>query len=269
MKLRIGLLAATGLLALTTTQAQAQAARGWEVGVEGYTYRYEENLDDLHIEDEGRLFGLSVEYGREFARDWVFDARLRVAFGEVDYSASDGARISDVEQSEGQLELTLGRAFAASASTTVTPYAGIGARVFNDYLGGREAQTGQLGYDREISYSYVPLGVVASTTHGGRTLSFYGQYNWLVGGTSRSEFGDIDPELPTIEVEFENGHGWELGAKLSTPLGRGSFGIQPFIRLWDLDRSTSFIASDEEFELELYEPPNTTRELGVRLTYGF
>lgn len=269
MRLRIGLLAAGGLLALTATQAQAQAARGWEVGVEGYAYRYEEDFEDIHIEDEGRFFGLSVEYGRAFARDWLFDVRLRVATGEVDYSASDGARISGIEQSEGQLELTLGRTFPMSVDATVTPYAGIGGRVLNDYSGGRVAQTGQLGYDREISYSYVPLGVVAATEHGGRTLSFYGQYNWIVGGTSRSEFGDVDPELPTIEVEFEDGHGWELGAKLTTPVGRGTFGVQPFVRLWELDRSASFIADDGEIRIEIFEPPNTTREWGVRLTYGF
>jgi hypothetical protein len=60
-----------------------------------------------------------------------------------------------------------------------------------------------------------------------------------------------------------------LGAELTTRVGRGSFGIRPFIRLWELDRSTSFTAGDDEFELEVFEPPNTTREVGVRLTYGF
>lgn len=269
MKLAIALLGAAGALAMTA-QAHAQVARGVELGVEGYGYRYEESFEDIRVEDEGRFFGISVEYGHAFNNRWTVDARLRVAGGSVDYSANDGARIEDVDQSEGQLDFLFGRAFPTSATSSVVPYVGIGARVLDDRSGGRVADTGQAGYDREVSYSYVPLGAAAVIERrGGGQMAFYGQYNWIVGGEVRTELGDVDPELPTIVLDLEEGHGWEIGAKLTTPLGRGTIGVQPFLRTWDIAQSTSFIASDEEFAIELFEPANQTRELGVRLTYGF
>lgn len=270
MRLSIGLLAATGALALTAVEAQAQVAQGWEVGVEGYGYRYEEAYEDIRVEDEGRFLSFNVEYGRPFAANWNFDARLWAGGGSVDYSANDGNRLEDVAQYMAQLELLVGRRFATSATSFVMPYAGIGGRSLSDRSGGLTTETGDQGYDREIGYSYVPLGVAAVTERpGGRRMAVYGQYNWVVGGTSRSEFGDIDPSAPTVEVDFESGHGWEIGAKLTTPVGRGTVSVQPFLRTWDIDQSTSAFFMEEDFTVELFEPANQTREVGVRFTYGF
>lgn len=269
MRLTICLLAATGL-ALTAIEARAQVARGWEVGVEGYAYRYEETFEEIRVEDKGRFFGVDLEYGRAFAGAWNFDARLHFALGSVDYSANDGAEIDDIEQSTGRLEFLLGRSFRVSPDTAVMAYAGIGARVLEDHGEGRVAGTGQAAYDREVSYGYVPLGAAAIMERaGGGRLAFYSQYNWLVDGSVRTELGDVDPELPTIVLDFEEGHGLEIGAKLTMPVGRGTIGIQPFVRTWDIARSESFTASDEELTIEIFEPANQTREFGVRLSYGF
>ena len=270
MKFSVGLLAVASLLALTSQKAEAQVAQGWEIGVQGYGYRYKEAIEDIRVEDEGRFFGFGLEYGRTFANDCTFNARLWGATGSVDYSANDGNQLDDVEQSVGQAEFLVGRNFAASKAISIRPYLGLGGRSLEDLSGGRVTEAGAFGYDREIGYAYVPLGVAAMADRpGGGRLAVYGQYNRLVGGTSRSEFGDVDPSAPTVEVEFEDGHGWEFGAKLTTPVGRGTIGVQPFVRTWNVDRSTSAFFEDEELSVELFEPPSETRELGVRLVYGF
>lgn len=270
MRVSVGLLAATSILALSSLEARAQVAQGWEIGLQGYGYRYEEAFEDIRVKDEGRFFGFGVEYGRTFANNWTFDARLWGAGGSVDYSANDGSRLEDVAQYMGQVELLVGRNFATSATSFLRPYVGLGGRSLDDESGGLTTKNGAAGYDREIGYSYVPLGLAAVTDRpDGRRIAVYGQYNHVVSGTSRSEFGDIDPSASTVEVEFEDGRGWEIGAKLTTPLGRGTIGVQPFVRSWDLERSTSAFFEDEQFIFEVFEPANQTREIGVRLTYGF
>jgi hypothetical protein len=154
---------------------------------------------------------------------------------------------------------------------TVTPFVGIGSRALIDQSGGRVTDTGLSGYDREVGYAYLPLGAsLRAERANGQALQLTAQYNWVVGGDVTSDFSQLDPELPKVEVEFEEGHGFELAATVSMPVGRGRIGIGPFLRRWDLERSTSFITQDPDVGLiELFEPPNETTEVGVRLVYGF
>jgi hypothetical protein len=266
--------AAAGVVALGATGAKAQVAQGLELGLEGYGYRYAERVDvcvasaPCEVKDKGRFFGGSVEYGRTFGA-WTLNARLDVAGASVDYSAPGGTELKGVEQMQGQLEILVGRRYPTSPRSAFIPYVGIGARALDDYSGGRRANTGEAGYDRTITYSYVPVGAAAVFELPRATLALYGQYNAIVGGRSRSELGDVDPELPTVEVGLDRGHGVELGAKLTTAAGRGRIGVQPFLRTWKLRRSESFTASEDGGQIEFFEPPNRTWELGLRFVYGF
>jgi len=268
--IKVTALAAAGVMLAAAGGASAQATDGLELGLQVLGYEYEESFEGESIRDEGRMAGFTVEYGRPVG-SFSFDARFRYAQGEIDYRASDGERVEDVPQAVGQLELLVGRPFVTGPGVALTPYIGIGARGLIDESGGRTTQNGLEGYDREVGYSYVPLGAALRAERAsGQALQLTGQYNWVVGGTSRSEFSRLDPELPDVEVEFEGGHGFEFSAMASMPVGRGRLGIGPFIRTWDLDQSASFTIKDpEEGTFELFEPPNSTREVGLKLVYGF
>jgi hypothetical protein len=265
----LALLAAAGTAAVAG-QASAQVADGLEIGLQTFAYDYEETFDGGSIADEGPMTGFTVEYGRPVG-GFSFDARFRYAQGRIDYSSSDGERLDDVPQAVGQLELLAGRPYQTAPGTTLTPFIGIGARALIDKSGGRTTQSGLEGYDREVGYSYVPLGAALRVERAnGQALHLTAQYNWVVGGDVRSEFSQLDPSLPDVEVELEGGHGLELAATVSMPLGRGRIGFGPFLRRWDLDQSTSFVISDpDEGSFELFEPPNETTELGLRLVYSF
>jgi hypothetical protein len=263
-------LAAAGVVLTAAGGASAQATDGLELGLQVLGYEYEESFEGQSIKDEGRMAGFTVEYGRPVG-SFSFDVRFRYAQGEIDYRASDGERLEDVSQAVGQLELLVGRPFVTGPGVALTPYIGIGGRALIDESGGRKTQGGLEGYDREVGYSYVPIGAALRAERAnGQALQLAGQYNWVAGGTSRSEFSRLDPDLPDVEVDFENGHGFEFSAMASMPVGRGRLGIGPFIRIWDLDQSISFTIEDpEEGTIELFEPPNRTREVGLKLTYGF
>lgn len=164
-----------------------------------------------------------------------------------------------------------GRPFATAPGVTLTPYLGIGARALIDQSGGRTTQSGLEGYDREVGYSYVPLGAALRAERAnGQALQLTAQYNWVVGGQVRSEFSRLDPELPDVEVNLESGQGFELAAMVSMPVGRGRIGFGPFLRRWELEQSTSFVIEDPDVgTIELFEPANETTEFGVRVVYGF
>ena len=261
--------ALTAAAVMAAGDARAQAAQGLELGLQSYGYTYEETFEGGGIEDEGRMTGFTVEYGRPVGR-FSFDARFRYAQGEIDYKAGDGARLNDVPQASGQLELLLGRPFPLSAGTTVTPYVGLGSRVLLDDSGGRVTATGLEGYDREVSYAYVPLGAATrSDLGGGRTLALNGQVDWLVGGEVSSDFRRLGDGAPLVKTEFNEGYGLELSATYFTPVRGARIGFGPFLRYWDVDQSDSVVLTDEDGSIELFEPPNTTWEVGLKLVVGF
>ena len=268
--MRLHACALAAAVALTAAEASAQATDGLELGLQTFAYDYEERFEGETVQDEGRFSGVTAEYGRRLGR-FSFDARFRYGEGEIDYSASDGSRLDDVQQTVAQLELLAGRPIAASPTLTVTPYVGLGSRVLLDESGGLETAEGLRGYDRVVAYGYLPLGAAARFARdGGGAVVLHGQLNLLVGGDVESDLRQVDPEAPLLETELDGGYGLEFGASLQTPFRSGRIGFGPFIRYWDIDQSRSVTFSDDEVgAIELFEPPNRTVELGVKLTYGF
>ena len=266
----VSLLATAGLAVVLAGQAEAQSRRGFEIGVEGYRYDYEEEFEGVQIvQDEGRLFGLTASYGRALG-SWDFEVSGRAAGGEVDYRSNEGDRLDDVVQATVQLELTAGRPMQLSPTVTLTPFVGLGARGHGDSSGGLTTDTGLSGYDRYLFYAYAPLGLAADVRTGpGTSLTVSGQYNLFLGGDSEAEFGDVDPEAPTVELELEDGSGWAFSAEVNHAVGRGTVSFGPFVRIWDVEQSAAQVFEEDGFEIEIFEPANRTVEAGLKLAYRF
>jgi hypothetical protein len=124
-----------------------------------------------------------------------------------------------------------------------------------------------------VSYGYVPIGVATRFRLGSASsLTLSAQHNWVVHGDVKSKFSAIDDEFPDVEVELDKGHGFELSAMASIPVGRRGLNFGPFYRRWNIGRSESFILTDPEGSgesIEFFEPRNHTSELGLRLTLSF
>jgi hypothetical protein len=262
--------------------AQAQTRGGFEVGVELFDYSYREQVEgQTVVRDDGRFVGLTLGYVGKLGDGWFLRGRLSGAAGSVDYRSEgsiidpDGeeARLDNVSQGIGSLEVHIGRDFMLSGGTSITPFAGFASRVLDDNSGGEETENGLLGYDRQVSYAYVPTGFAVRTpVGGGAALTFSAQYNWIVGGDAESKFSDLDPEAPDVKVDLNGGHGFELSAIAEIPLGRDSIRVGPFVRRWSLKQSDSFVITnpdDPTESLELFEPKNRTTEIGVRISFAF
>lgn len=250
--------------------AEAQTRPGFEAGVQLFDYGYRERLEgETIVRDDGRFIGVTGSYVETIGGGWFLRAAAATASGSVDYSSEDG-RIEDVSQYIAQVEFHVGHDFRLGSGATLTLFTGVGGRALDDNSGGKETEEGLLGYDREVGYSYVPVGLAASIPVGGRSsLTLSAQYNFLFAGTAESKFSQIDPEFPDVSLDLDGGHGIEASAMLAVPVGRSAIRFGPFVRHWSVERSKSKFFEEEGFEIELFEPANRTRELGLRIAFAF
>jgi len=188
--------------------------------------------------------------------------------GEIDYRSDDGARIDNVKQGVGQLELHIGKDFRFD-DVTLTVFTGIGARALIDGSGGRQASNEAFGYDREIGYAFVPLGLAANLPAGRTRLLLSAQLNPVFGGKADSKLSDVDSELPDLELDLRGGQGFELSGIAAFPLGEREIRFGSVLRHWRLERSRSQTFTGPEGSVTLFEPASRTTELSMRLGLAF
>lgn len=252
------------------TQAGAQTRPGFELGLEGLDYDYRERFDgEEFVRNDGSFVGLTLAYVETLGGGWFLRARGDAATGEIDYRDSDGARAQDVEQGISRFELGIGRDIALGA-LTLTPSIAIGARLLRDESGGVVASDGSPGYDREISYVYVPVGLALGGSVGrGARVTLSGRYGWIIGGEVKSELSQADSALPDLRLDIDGGHMWEADLALSFPLGRRALSVGPFVRRWSADRSEGGTIPSPFGPVTFFELPARTTEAGLRVSFGF
>jgi hypothetical protein len=270
------LVLAAGTAAVAAVPAGAQTRPGFELGGEIIDYSYSEwHEGALVARDDGPFGGFGLGYVETIGGGSFLRARFHAGFGSVNYRSGDGeTRIDNVFQSTGLFELHFGKDFRlGTGGASITPFVGVGSRVLIDESGGRISNDGLEGYDRELGYAYVPIGVAAGFTVGGATrLTLSGQFNWVFGGTVESKFSELDPDTPDVKLDLDGGHGFELSAIVSTPVGGKAINLRPFVRHWTIDQSKSFVLSDSGGSgesIEFFEPRNRATELGLRLSLSF
>ena len=266
--------------AASSTSVSAQTRGGFEIGLELFDYSYRERLNGQTIvHDDGRFIGLAIDYTQRLGDNWFLRGRLSGAAGSVDYRSSGGigfdspARLDDVTQGIGRFELQIGRDLMLSNTTSLTPFVGFATRVLNDRSGGEETRDGLRGYDREVVYSYVPVGLALRHPLGERSaLTVSAQYNRVVGGEAESRFSNLDPDLPDVKVNLNGGNGFELSAIADIPVGRRAVRVGPFMRRWSIAQSDTFVLTNPDDPTEsiaFFEPQNRTTELGLKLSFAF
>jgi hypothetical protein len=74
---------------------------------------------------------------------------------------------------------------------TLSPYIGLGYRtLYNDNRG--PSSTGAAGYQRTISYTHIPVGIISrKATTGNALLETRLEYNYLLRGRVQSQLTDV------------------------------------------------------------------------------
>ena len=241
----------------------------FEFGPELSYIKYEE--PDI-MEEKGLLYGVFGTYTARFPEKIVLGADARFSFGPLDYDSINTGSVDDIDDFLFEIRGTSGYDLSVLESTRLTPYIGLGYRFLRDELGGKVSTTGALGYDRESSYFYLPIGVqTMSPLSDGWFLGFNIEFDVFLDGQQESELGDFFAGLDTLENNQNDGYGIRGSVKLAKSSEKFDGFIEPFVRYWNIDQSDikAVTYSGTPVGLVGYEPKNNSIEVGARVGVHF
>ncbi|MDH5212105.1 MAG: hypothetical protein OEW96_10600 [Betaproteobacteria bacterium] len=251
-----GLVAAVCTSAALAQRDPLATRGGWEAGLQGSTYKYEEpGLMNLKGERVGGS-GAYTFIGSDYLHTRI---ETRYSYGELDYTGS--GTLHDVPDHLFELRALVGNDFRAGNFVWV-PYAGLGYRyLYNDLRG--ITSTGAIGYRRLSRYWYLPVGVTLRVPLGeGWVMAPQIEYDAFANGKQRSYLGDTGIGYNDVTNRQQRGRGYRV--QLMFEGRRWTFG--PWMHYWKIKDSEirpiglGFVG---------WEPENWTRESGVELRYRF
>lgn len=262
------------LLALALLAVMAGTARAedsphlfphnvWELAYQVEHVEYEESG---LMEEIGWLQGVAGKYETRLAERAMLQLQAEAVTGGMDYDGhySDGSpATTDTDDFIFEARALAGWDFQLHPQVGLTPYAGLGWRYWNDMIRG----TG--GYEREIVYWYLPLGVQATALSGDGLwrLGARAEYDHLLWGQATSHLGDAVAGWDTVENDQHSG--WGLRASISAERSLGadwSLVVEPFFSYWDIAKSDEAdLTSGGRIIGRAWEPANTTTTWGLRL----
>jgi hypothetical protein len=237
-------LACLGCVPFATAAPLANEA-SIEVGVADY--RYQE--PSLNVVLKGFQTHVAGRYAYGIGSDKHLVVDGRWAGGPLDYS-SDGSGTNAGQPNylldlRGMLSWRNNAGFGFFDS-----YVGFGTRYLVNDGAGRFTTTGAYGYTRLSRYQYVPLGVTLHTHN--NTVETNLELNLLLQGKQTSYLQGYTAQNPQKRG---------LGFRSSVLFKKDKWALGPYVQYWNVP--------DSEVDAGLYEPANTTRELGVKLRYDF
>ncbi len=250
----------------------------FDLGREDYYYRYEE---DIPIYIRGVMHGFYANYtyrpeeesplNNEVVSMYKFEGSY--TRGDLDYEGSgmDNDRTNKTYEIRG----LLGKDYVLDDHSRVTPYVGLGYRYLIDRGGGRLTDANFYGYNRESNYYYLPIGcfVDIPAPHDWNIgLNF--EYDFFLQGVQKSRLSDGDQFNGLGNDDIRNhqskGFGLRGSVKFLKKLPGLDFYVEPFIRYWNIDRSSLQSARvDGTFSSTWNEPKNNTTEIGSKIGLQF
>lgn len=234
----------------------------FEVGVQSYMYEYEEKVDDsFFMSNKGTKYGLSASVTKTITDDYYLKGEFRFATGDVEYKSSSG--VGDVSDDLYEARLVAAKE-AIIDGFLLGSYIGIGYRVLENDL--RDLGSG--GYRRTSQYLYIPIGINHRFKVGSASrISTNIEYDYFAWGEQKSYLSDVSPlhELVYGDPVNEQKHGY--GFRINSAYEQQNWSIGAFFNFWKIEDSqkNSYLGGT----IYLYEPENTTKELGIELKYRF
>jgi opacity protein-like surface antigen len=260
-------LAGTLLVTIATTVSAQDAAapnplltrRGWEIGGQVSTYKYEEpGLMNLEGERVGFVGAYNfTNHNRVYSR-----IDFRVSYGKLDYESFGTGTSSDIPDWIGEVRAVVGRDYLVGEGFALSPYLGFGYRyLYNDLRG--YSSTGAVGYRRYSEYFYVPIGLTMRMRAGDQwVFAPTVEYDAFLGGNQKSKLSDTGLGFSDAYNDQDRGRGYRV--YLMVEGRRWAFG--PWLHYWKIKDSDIVPIG---FGFGGLEPENWTREYGLEFRYRF
>lgn len=237
---------------------------GYEIGILASSYRYDEVVDDAaFISIKGGKAGVMGSLTNTYdldGRNWFARLDGRYAAGSVSY---EGSGTSSGNDTLLDVRVTGGLDVPANGYT-MAYYGGVGVRMlYNDLRG--VTSTGAVGYRRESTYYYLPLGMTHRFAWNDRArVSTTLEWDYLVAGRQLSRTSDFGADNDLLNSQC-HGYGIRVGSDYETQ--KWSAGV--FYHLWRIADSEPAIFTYAGSAYMGMEPKNMTQEFGVQMKYRF
>ena len=158
--------------------------------------------------------------------------------------------------------MVVGYDFFPSNALSLSPYLGFGYRRLQNDLRGHTS-TGAVGYRRDSTYRYIPVGLVSRINVGGQWIvSPTVEYDVFKGGEQRSRLTDTGIGFDDASNTQSHGYGY----RVSVMIEYRSFEFGPWMHYWKI-KDSDIVSIGGGFGA--LEPENWTREVGVEFRYRF
>jgi hypothetical protein len=168
---------------------------------------------------------------------WTVDGRA--AHGNMSYSSPASGTMSGVPDYEGELRSVWGKDYPWLDDSWLSPYGGLGLRIYRDNGKGHFTNLGAFAYDRRIDQLYIPFGVTSHTL----LFDHISMANTLEGDVLMA--GYVDSRLQNFGgsnvVNTQGpftGYGIRGEMMFGLPQQSASFELGPFFRYWNVSSSS-------------------------------
>jgi hypothetical protein len=218
-------------------------------------------VSDIHYKEPGVMIERGLLAGpcgfietRTFA-DIQFNAFASYVTGTLDYK-SDPASGRDLrsENNGSIIDVMLGVSRRTPRLNWLEDVSmGVGYRLLTDDI----ADIGALkGYKREQHYYYIPIEA---------EFLFYDHNDWQVTGSAKYNFLILGMNSSVIaDLEQHSGYGYGVSLAIHRRMEAGwldTIVVEPFLEHWEIGKSN--------LSNGFFEPSNSTRTLGLRLSAQF
>lgn len=267
--IRLMSLAMLGLAFATSIQAQTPKNFFFDMGPEIEYYEYRE---PGFIKEYGGLYGGYMSFAA-FMMDQTLYAQ---AFGSI----AGGTLTYDGETYSGQ-PLTLDTPnvlynfrgligpYFGGENASFMPFSGFCVRLIDDDL----KRNYQSGYRRQTTYFYSPVGFEVSTRSMFWSFGARGEFDifWL-GLNNNLDFPTSEYSRRDVNLtqSIFSGYGLQASVFACAQVNRYVYvTIEPFIRYWDVNKSSEKTVYTDIGNLTVYEPDNQTLVYGLRCGFGW
>ena len=264
--------AAVGAMAQTAPTLKTQT--GNEIGLTLSSYSYSE--PSLGVSMKATNLGLDYTGTYAFGNDWFALGNINYNNGPVKYSGT-GTQ-SGIPQYYYDIKAAVGYDFAVEG-IQLSPYVGLGYRYLSQQWGGTSTSTGALGYDRQSTYTYLPIGVINrfAVNNNKAKIETTLEYDYLLSGNQYSGLstlngtygGNTYANIPNTNNNQTSGY----GINLTVMYKEDSWGVGPYFKYWNIQQSNTNYATITKNGAGVnyyeYEPANNTKEYGIKAIYRF
>lgn len=247
---------------------------GNEIGVTISSYAYSE--PSLNVSMKATNLGLDYTGTYAFGNDWFVLGNLNYNNGSVKYSGT-GTQ-SGIPQYYYDIKAAVGYDFAVEG-IQLSPYIGLGYRFLSQQWGGTSTSTGALGYDRQSTYNYIPIGVInrIAVNDNKAKIETTFEYDYLISGNQFSGLSSLNgthsgttyANVPNSNNSQKSGY----GLNLTVMYKEDNWGVGPYFKYWNIQQSQTNSAvikiDGTNYNYSVWEPSNTTKEYGVKAIYRF